>query len=77
MSLWFKIFDNHNNKNASSRIRSARSKSVMVCPGLVWSGLVWMSYLISLDPLLFKNIAYVGSFKHFVFVFVFVFVITV
>ena len=51
-----------NNKNACSRkVRES---------ALVWSGL--MSYLISLDPLLFKNIAYVGSFKHFVFVFVFV-----
>ena len=46
-----------------------------------WSGLVdqhkvdWftvmLSYLISLNPLLFKNIAYVGSFQQFVFVFVF------
>ena len=38
-----------------------------------WSDLVW-SYLISLNSLLFKNIAHVGSFKNFVFVFVFVFV---
>ena len=28
-----------------------------------------MSYLISFNPMLFKNIAHVGSFKHFVFVF--------
>ena len=28
-----------------------------------------MSYLISLNPMLFKNIAHVGSFKHFVFVY--------
>ena len=34
-------------------------------------------YLISLNSLLFENIAYVGSSMHFVFVFVFVFVITV
>ena len=31
-----------------------------------------MSYLISLNSLLFENIACDGSFKHFVFVFVFV-----
>ena len=31
--------------------------SVLVRPGPSWSRLVWMSYLISLDPLLFKNIA--------------------
>ena len=35
---------------------------------------LWVPYLISLNPLLFKNIAHVGSFKNFVFVFVFVFV---
>ena len=40
-----------------------------VMSGLVWSG---MSYLISLNPLLFKNKAHIGSFEHFVFVFVFV-----
>ena len=44
--------------------------------GLVWSGLVCLglvwSYLISLNSLVFKNIAYVGSSLHFVFVFVFV-----
>ena len=34
--------------------------------------LVW-SNVISLNHLLFKNMAYVGSFEHFVFVFVFVF----
>ena len=28
-----------------------------------------MSYSISLNPMLFKNIAHVGSFKHFVFVY--------
>ena len=28
-----------------------------------------MSYLISLSPMLLKNIAHVGSFKHFVFVY--------
>ena len=32
-----------------------------------------MSYLIYLNPVLFKNIAHVGSFQYFVFVFVFVF----
>ena len=31
----------------------------------------WVSYLISLNPQLFKNIAHVGSFQNFVFVFVF------
>ena len=45
------------NKNTSSRIRSAR----------LTSGLVRMSSLISLNPLLFENIAYVRSFKSFVF----------
>ena len=34
--------------------------------------LVW-SNVISLNHLLFKNMAYVGSFEHFVFVFVYVF----
>ena len=34
-----------------------------------------MLYLISLKPLLLKNIAYLGSLKHFVFVFVCVIVI--
>ena len=34
-----------------------------------------MSYLISLNPKLFKNIAHVGSLENFVFVFVFVFVL--
>ena len=80
---------NKTNKNASSRIRSARLKS-----SLSWSRLVmswwctdnalminwwctydaWVSYLISLTPKLFKNIAHVGSFENFVFPFVFVFV---
>ena len=31
----------------------------------------WVSYMISLNPQLFKNIAHVGSFQDFVFVFVF------
>ena len=31
-----------------------------------------MSYLISLSPLVLKNIAHVGSFKHFIFVSIFV-----
>ena len=35
-----------------------------------WKFLEEMSYLISLNPLPFKNIAYIGSWKHFVFVFV-------
>ena len=33
-----------------------------------------MSYLISLNPMLFKNMAHVGSFKHFVFVYLRIFV---
>ena len=37
-----------------------------------WKFLEEMPYLISLNPLHFKNIAYIGSWKHFVFVFVFV-----
>ena len=28
-----------------------------------------MSYLISLNPMLLENVAYIGSFKHFVFVY--------
>ena len=40
---------------------------------LAWCSL-WVSYLISLNPLLFKNIAHVGSLMYLVFVFVFVFV---
>ena len=36
----------------------------------------WVSYLISLKPKLFKNIAHVGSFRNFVFVFVFVLKLT-
>ena len=39
---------------------------------LWWKCLEEMPYLISLNPLLFQNIAYIGSWKHFVFVFVFV-----
>ena len=39
------------------------------------SYVVRISYLISLYPLIFKNIAYVESYSTFVFVFVFVFVI--
>ena len=35
-----------------------------------WKFLEEMSYLISLNPLPFKNIAYIDSWKHFVFVFV-------
>ena len=35
-----------------------------------WEFLEEMQYLISLNPLLLKNIAYIGSWKHFVFVFV-------
>ena len=31
--------------------------------------MTFISYLISLNPMLFKNIAHVGSFKHFVFVY--------
>ena len=30
-----------------------------------WDGHMWMSYLTSLNPQLFKNIAYVGSFGHY------------
>ena len=33
---------------------------------------MYMSYLQSLNPLLLKNITYIGSLKHFVFFFVFV-----
>ena len=37
----------------------------------MWSGCgLWVSYLIFLNPLLFKNIAHVGFFKYFVFIFV-------
>ena len=54
----------------SSRIRSARLESSLVFFGLVWSCVVWLTnekltgwlvrmwYLISLNPLLSKNIAY-------------------
>ena len=31
-----------------------------------WDGHMWMSYLTSLNPQVFQNIAYLGSFKHFV-----------
>ena len=43
----------------------------------MWSGCgLRVSYLISLNPLLFKNITHVGSLMYFVFVFVCVFVIS-
>ena len=38
-----------------------------ICVFYIWY--TGMSYLISLNPMLFKNIAHVGSFKHFVFVY--------
>ena len=38
-----------------------------ICWWKVWEK---MPYLVSLNPLVFKNIAYIGSWKHFVFVFV-------
>ena len=47
------------NKNSSSR----KVRESEVDTGLV----LILSYLISLNHLLFKNIAYVGSFEHFVF----------
>ena len=38
-----------------------------ICVFYIWY--TGMSYLISLNPMLFKNIAHVGSFKHFVFLY--------
>ena len=38
-----------------------------ICWWKVWEK---MPYLVSLNPLVFKNIAYIGSWKHFVFVYV-------
>ena len=37
----------------------------MGCGRVEWYSHMGMSYLTSLNPQLFKNIAYVGSFKHF------------
>ena len=60
-----------NNKNVSSRIRSARLDSSLLCPDLSWFGLVIFDIL---ELLAFEYIAYAGSSMHFVFVIVFVYV---
>ena len=41
--------------------------NLCICVFHIWY--MGMSYLISLNPMLLKNIAHVGSFKHFVFVY--------
>ena len=43
-----------------------------ICVFYIWY--TGMSYLISLNPMLLKNIAHVGSFKHFVFVYLRIYV---
>ena len=72
--------------NWAWKVREINEESVLSCPFQSCSVLIWltnkkltgwllrMGYFISLYPLLFKNIAYVWSFRHSVFAFVFVFV---
>ena len=62
---------NQSNKNASSRKVREREVETLVDQHKVDWLTVILSYLISSNPLLLKNMAYVGSFQQFVFVFVF------
>ena len=61
----------HDSKNTNSE---SELETLLCCDIKLTGWPVRLSHLLSLNPLFFKNISYVGSFKKFVFVFVFVFV---
>ena len=55
--------------SAMCNVQCAICAYVYLCLCVFYIWYTGMSYLISLNPMLFKNIAHVGSFKHFVFLY--------
>ena len=57
------------NINSGLRERTDKDEFVYICNCVFYIWHTGISYLISLNPMLFKNIAHVGSFKYFLFVY--------